>query len=173
MEIRLAGMINESVVDGPGIRMVFFTQGCPHHCPGCHNPETHDPAGGTVYATEELREKMRARPYIAGITLSGGEPLEQPAACAELALAAKKQGKNVLLYSGYTFEQLRCMAASDLAVKDLLELTDILIDGPFLLEQRDIDLVFRGSANQRIIDVPRSLAAGSVYELKLGRDARL
>jgi len=171
MDIRLSGIINESVVDGPGVRMVFFAQGCPHHCPGCHNPDTHDPRGGAVYDTARLRESIRARRYLSGITLSGGEPLGQAAACAELAAAAKEQGKSVMLYSGYTFEQLRAMAAGDPEVGKLLKLTDILIDGPFLAGQRNIDLVFRGSANQRVIDLPRSLAAGRVYELKLGRDA--
>lgn len=171
MQIRLAGIVNESVVDGPGIRMVFFTQGCRHHCPGCHNPETHDETGGELYDTQQLAAAIEAHRFIAGITLSGGEPLLQAAACAELAACARQQGKNVLLYSGYTYEQLRELAAVDAAVAALLQATDILIDGPFVLEQRNIDLTFRGSANQRIIDLPRSMQEGRVCELKLGREA--
>ncbi len=172
MEIKLAGIVDESVVDGPGVRMVFFTQGCPHHCPGCHNPATHGFSGGTSYNTRELTKRILAHPYLSGITLSGGEPLCQAAACAELAVAAKTLGKSVLLYSGYTFEQLPELAAQQPALPKLLKLIDILIDGPFLLAERNIDLVFRGSANQRILDLPRSLTLGRPCELKLGREAR-
>lgn len=171
MQIRLAGIIDESVADGPGIRMVFFAQGCRHLCPGCHNPETHDESGGVLHDTDELCEKIAAHPFIAGITLSGGEPLLQAAACAELAAFTHQLNKTVLVYSGYTFEELMEMASADQSVQALLDQTDVLIDGPFILEERNIDLTFRGSPNQRIIDLPRSMQEGEVIELKLGRDA--
>ena len=158
MEIRLAGLEPESIVDGPGYRFTVFVQGCPHNCPGCHNPGTHDAAGGREATLEELVEQMKKNPLIEGITLSGGEPFVQAAACADLARAAHGLGLNVWTYTGYLFEHLR--DAGDPAWTALLAETDVLVDGPFLLEQKDIRLRFRGSANQRILDVPRSLAAG-------------
>ncbi|MDO4582236.1 MAG: anaerobic ribonucleoside-triphosphate reductase activating protein [Bacillota bacterium] len=170
MKMQIAGVVNESVVDGPGIRMVIFTQGCTHNCAGCHNPETHDPTGGETRDSAELIELLRSKRLIAGVTLSGGEPLLQAAGCAEIAEAAQALGKNVLLYSGYTYEQILELAAADEAVRRLIAATDILIDGPFILEQRNIDLTFRGSENQRIIDVARSMAEKRVVCKKFGRE---
>jgi len=155
MRIRLAGVVEESVADGPGIRMTVFTQGCPHHCPGCHNPHTHDPAGGEWYDTDELLARFAARPRLAGLTISGGEPLMQAEAAAALARGVKELGKTVLLYSGYTIEELRESSQNDAAVKRLLAYTDTLIDGPFIEAERDISLAFRGSRNQRIIDMTK------------------
>ena len=171
MEIRIAGIINESVVDGPGIRMVIFTQGCPHRCPGCHNPETHDPNGGEAGDTGEIADRIRASRFISGITISGGEPFFQPEPCALLAEAAHSCGKTVMLYSGYTFEQLQTMAKDDAAVNRLLLAGDMLVDGPYLEEKRNIDLPFRGSENQRIIDLPQSLALGKAVVVPMGREA--
>ncbi|MCL2496679.1 MAG: anaerobic ribonucleoside-triphosphate reductase activating protein [Clostridiales bacterium] len=153
MRIRLAGVVEESVTDGPGIRMVIFTQGCPHNCPGCHNPQTHDPNGGEWHDTEALLARFAARPQLAGLTISGGEPLMQAEAVAVLARGVKDLGKTVLLYSGYTFEDLRDSSKSDAAIERLLAYTDILIDGPFIEAERDISLAFRGSRNQRIIEL--------------------
>ena len=172
MDIRIAGIVNESVVDGPGIRMVIFTQGCPHNCPGCHNPETHDFAGGQLRQTEELVSQMANQRYIAGITISGGEPFCQPEPCAVLAEAAHAQGKNVMIYSGYTFEQLLALSRDDENIRRLLNACDILVDGPYIEAQRNLDLVFRGSENQRIIDVPASINKGTPIIKLLGRDAR-
>lgn len=106
MQIKIAGLVPESIVDGPGIRFTVFTQGCPHHCPGCHNPQTHDFAGGEWKDTDEIIAQFQQNPLLKGITLSGGDPFVQPAACAELARAAHKAGKDVITYTGYTFEQL-------------------------------------------------------------------
>ena len=172
MKIRLSGIINESVVDGPGVRMVFFCQGCPLNCPGCQNPDSRDLEGGCVYSLIDLEKRITEHKFISGITLSGGEPSLQAAPCAGLAKAAKENGKNVMLYSGFTFEQLQEQMAENEDLIRLLKFTDILVDGPYLEEQRNIDLVFRGSANQRIIDIPLSLQTGEVHELKLGREAR-
>lgn len=155
--IRIAGTIGESIVDGPGMRYVIFTQGCPHHCPGCHNPETHDFNGGTEMTTEALLTDITKNSFIKAVTFSGGEPFSQPAPLAEIAQALKKQGYHLMAYTGFTFKAL--MASGDPAVHDLLSQLDLLVDGPFILAERNIDLRFRGSANQRILDVPASLAA--------------
>lgn len=163
MKIRISGIVNDSVVDGPGFRLAVFTQGCPHHCAGCHNPQTHDFEGGREIDTQEIIEKLRGNPLLDGITLSGGEPFCQGAACAELASAAHALGLNVWTYSGYTYEQL---LAGDAEQRALLAETDVLVDGLFVLPQRTLELRFRGSANQRLIDVKASAAAGSAQPVK-------
>ena len=158
-QLRLAGPLQvDSFVDGPGIRMVLWTQGCPHHCPGCHNPQTHDPAGGTLYAVDELIAQIGAEPLQSGLTLSGGEPFEQSAALMPIARAARARGLSLWAYSGYTFEQLM----ADPERRALLELLDVLVDGRFIEAQKDYRLRFKGSRNQRIIDVPASLREGQV-----------
>lgn len=154
MNMRIAGIVNDSIVDGPGLRLAIFAQGCPHHCPGCHNPESHDFAGGSDMDTEKIIARMDANPLLDGITLTGGEPFEQPEACRILADAAHARGLNVWAYSGYTFEQL-CAAPEK---RRLLEACDVLVDGPFLLEERSLDLRFRGSKNQRVLKVSEMLA---------------
>jgi len=153
VRIRIAGIVEESAADGPGLRMVVFTQGCFHHCPGCHNPHTHDPAGGEWADTEEILKRFKANPLLAGLTISGGEPVIQAAAAGALARGVKESGKTVLLYSGYTIEELQALSRKDEAVSFLLSYTDILIDGPFIEAERDLDLAFRGSRNQRIIQM--------------------
>ena len=162
MDIRIAGIVNESVVDGPGIRMVIFTQGCPHNCPGCHNPETHDFDGGQLRQTGELVSQMASQRYMAGITISGGEPFCQPEAFAKLAASVRERGLSVTVFTGYTFEELTEMAQEDIHIARLMELTDILIDGRFVKALRDLTLQFRGSCNQRIIDMNRTREQGSV-----------
>ena len=159
-ELRIAGTVEESVVDGPGFRYVIFTQGCPHHCEGCHNPQTHAFEGGTVTDTQELLEHITQNPFLDGVTFSGGEPFCQPAALAELARGLHRRGMTVMTYSGYTYEQL--CASEDKAVHDLLEQTDILVDGRFVLAQRDMTLRFRGSTNQRLIDLARTREQGEI-----------
>jgi len=161
--MRIAGKIQDSIVDGPGLRFVVFTQGCPHRCPGCHNPDTHDFEGGTEVSTQEVIGAMLSNPLTDGVTFSGGEPFSQPEACAEIAQAAREHGLNVWAYSGWTFEELYAM--DDPAVRRFLELTDVLVDGPFILEQRSLNIKWRGSRNQRLIDVPKSLKAGRAIEL--------
>ena len=156
MNMRIAGIVNDSIVDGPGLRLAIFAQGCPHHCPGCHNPESHDFAGGSDMDTEEIIARMDANPLLDGITLTGGEPFEQPDACRILADAAHARGLNVWAYSGYTFEQLCAVPEK----RRLLEACDVLVDGPFLLAERSLDLRFRGSKNQRVLKVAELLAGG-------------
>ena len=153
----LSGIVSDSIVDGPGIRTTFFCQGCPHHCEGCHNPETWDFGCGTTVPVADLVDVVKSNPLCRGVTFSGGEPFAQAAGFAKLARLLKKEGYEVASYSGYTFEELLDGSGDQ---KELLASIDILIDGPFVLAERSLELVFRGSRNQRILDVPRSLAAG-------------
>ena len=162
MEIRIAGITRESVVDGPGMRLVIFAQGCPHGCPGCQNPETHDPTAGKLLDSTEIISLIERAHLIRGVTFSGGEPFLQAAPLAELAAAARCYGLDIVTYSGFLFEKLVDWAKKDAAISSLLHQTDILIDGPFRKEERDLRLAFRGSRNQRLIDVPKSLASGCV-----------
>lgn len=155
--LNLAGIAGDSIVDGPGIRTTFFAQGCPHHCPGCHNPETWPFEGGTPMAEEDLVEIVRQNPLCRGVTFSGGEPFAQAEGFARLAELLREAGYEVAAYSGYTFEQLY---GGTPAQRRLLEGLDVLIDGPFLLSERSLELNFRGSANQRVLNVPESLKAG-------------
>lgn len=158
--IRIAGVVKESIVDGPGIRFTVFTQGCNHHCPGCHNPQTHDFDGGTLVSVDSLIEQMKKNPLLDGITLSGGEPFEQAAACSELAHMVHALKLHVMTYSGYTYEKIVEGSKERLDWKELLQETDILVDGRFVLAEKNILLRFRGSENQRLIDVKKSLKAG-------------
>lgn len=153
--LRVAGVIDESIVDGPGIRFVIFTQGCPHDCPGCHNPQTHDFSGGESVHLSRLYEDIMENPLVSGVTLSGGEPFCQPEQLAELAQELKRHGKHVMAYTGYTWEQLR--GKHDAAIERLLAQCDVLVDGRFIESQKDMALRFRGSKNQRLIDVQKSL----------------
>lgn len=158
--MRIASTIADSIVDGPGLRFTVFTQGCPHRCPGCHNPETHDPAGGRAVTVEELAEQMLSNPLTDGLTLSGGEPFDQAGECAALAARAKEKGLNVWAYTGYCYETLLEKENPD--VLALLEQVDVLVDGPFVESLKSYDALFRGSTNQRLIDVAKSRASGAV-----------
>lgn len=160
MQIQLSGVVNDSIVDGTGIRLTVFTQGCPHHCPLCHNPQTHDFSGGYTGDTESIISVFLENPLLDGITLSGGEPLAQPIPCAHLAEEAQKAGLNVWLYTGYAWEDI--FEENNPSILHLLTHTNVMIDGVFLAEARSLDLVFRGSTNQRIIDVQQSLKTGTV-----------
>ena len=162
----LSGIVGDSIVDGPGIRTTIFSQGCPHHCPGCHNPETWAFGCGTPMEEETIVEIVRSNPLCRGVTFSGGEPFAQAAGFAKLARLLKQKGYEVASYSGYTFEQL---LEGNRDQRELLETIDVLIDGPFLQDQRSLELSFRGSRNQRIIDVPRSLAEGRAVCITSGR----
>ena len=159
--IRLAGIVRESIVDGPGIRFTVFCQGCPHACEGCHNPETHDFAGGKDISIERLEEIDKDK-LLAGVTFSGGEPFCQAEAFACLGRGVKERGLNITVFSGYTLEELQDMAVQRADVRELLELTDILIDGPFINELRDLTLQFRGSSNQRVIDMNETRKTGEL-----------
>ena len=158
MKIQIAGTVNDSIVDGPGLRYAIFVQGCSHRCPGCHNPETHDPHGGHEEETDNLIARMKKNPLLSGITLSGGEPMEQPVPCLELAKAAHENRLNVWCYTGYTWEELIRQNHSDRMA--LLNQVDVLVDGPFLKDQKSLELNYCGSKNQRLINVPASLKEG-------------
>jgi len=160
--IRLYGLVADSIVDGPGYRVSVFTQGCPHHCPGCHNPESHAPEGGTLWTLNDVEKKFTGNPLLTGITLSGGEPFAQAGACAELARRARAKGLTVWAYTGYLYEQLLDKALADADVRELLAHTDVLVDGPFVLALRSLDLEFCGSRNQRLIDLNRTRETGVV-----------
>ncbi len=162
----LSGIIGDSIVDGPGIRTTIFSQGCPHHCPGCHNPETWEFGCGTPMEEERIAEIVRSNPLCRGVTFSGGEPFAQAEGFAQLARLLKAQGYEVASYTGYTLEAL---LRGTPAQRALLETIDILIDGPFLLAEKSLEVPFRGSKNQRILDVPASLAAGQAVETRSRR----
>ena len=164
-ELRISGIEPESIVDGPGIRYTVFVQGCPHHCEGCHNPKTHDFDGGHTIDIEKILAEIKKNPLLSGVTFSGGEPFCQPEALCELGKEIKKMGLNLVCYSGYTFEELLALGVKQPAVLDLLRITDILVDGKFILAEKSLMLKFRGSKNQRIIDVPFSLEKGEAILL--------
>ncbi len=154
--LRVAGIIEESIVDGPGLRFVLFLQGCRMHCKGCQNPQTWDFEGGTLVSAQEILERMQGDPLVHGITFSGGEPFEQAEALAPLAAELKRRGYHLMAFSGYTFEQL---LQKD-GCRELLSLLDLLVDGPFVEEQKSLELRFRGSRNQRILNMAASREAG-------------
>lgn len=197
--ISLYGTVPDSIVDGPGLRYAVFVQGCSHHCPGCHNPESQPAEGGTETTLAALLADIRANGLVHDVTLSGGEPFEQPKACAALAAELKRNGYGVWSYSGYLYEDLAKRAdkaraerdrrigalggealhenpeeamvggaladiADDLAVGDLLDSIDVLVDGPFVESRKSLELKWCGSSNQRLIDVPATRRAGSVVE---------
>lgn len=160
MDLNIAGIVEESIVDGPGIRYVVFTQGCPHHCPGCHNPETHSFSGGHFISVEDIFTQFQQDALLKGITFSGGEPFCQPEPLVELAKLVHGMGKDVAVFTGYTYEELIKM--EDPAIRALLDETDLLIDGPYLEDLRNLELRFRGSENQRLIDMNATRTARSV-----------
>lgn len=159
-EIRVAGVERESIVDGPGIRYALFVQGCPHHCPGCHNPETHDFGGGYTDTVENIFRDFCENTILTGMTLSGGEPLCQVKPLLKLARQVREKKKDIVIFTGYTIEQLAERAKSEPELRELLLLARLIIDGPFVEEKRDISLVFRGSSNQRLLyaeDIAKAL----------------
>lgn len=163
MELRIAGTANDSIVDGPGIRFTVFTQGCPHRCEGCHNPQTHDFSGGETADTQELLKKIKANPLLDGVTFSGGEPFCQAKALAELGHEIKRLGLSIITYTGYDFEELYENRDKN-GWGELLEVTDYLIDGKFILAQKDWNIKFRGSSNQRYLDCRASMEKGKAVE---------
>lgn len=159
MNLRIAGIAKESVVDGPGVRYVVFTQGCFHNCPGCHNPETHDVSGGYEVDVKDIIKDISNSKYIKGVTFSGGEPFLHCQALCTIASEVKKMGLDVVSYTGYTYDEI--VEFRDEDKMKLLNLVDILIDGKFIISQRDLSLKFRGSRNQRVIDVKKSIETGT------------
>lgn len=149
--MRIYGLVQDSIVDGPGLRFVCFVQGCPHNCPGCHNPGSHDPNGGTEMTTDEVIAQMLANPLTDGLTLSGGEPFEQAEDCMTIARAAHERCLSVWCYTGYTLEHLKEHGTE--AQRALLTEVDVLVDGRYEENKRSLALEWRGSSNQRVIDL--------------------
>lgn len=164
--LKLAGIVDDSIVDGPGIRLTVFCQGCPHHCEECQNPETWEFAGGEEYKEEQIVKIVKANPLVKGVTFSGGEPFCQAAGFTKLAKILKTEGYEVASYTGYTFEQL--IHGTD-EQKDLMKNIDVLIDGPFMIGLRSLSLIYRGSSNQRILDARESILKGKAIEVKTPR----
>jgi len=162
--IKIAGIIEESIVDGPGIIFVIFTQGCPHHCKGCHNPQTHDFNFGEEISISTILKMIEANPLLKGITLSGGEPFMQAKNLSILLDKIKSKDLDVITYSGFTYEEILQKADNINYYKDLLERTDILIDGKFEEDKKSEELMYRGSSNQRAINVKLSIDKGKIVE---------
>jgi anaerobic ribonucleoside-triphosphate reductase activating protein len=164
--IRLAADLQtDSIVDGPGLRAVLWTQGCSHHCKGCQNPQTWDFNGGGLVPITEVFKAIDELEYHTGLTLSGGDPLYQVSECLEIVKYARKKGLDIWVYTGFTWEELMKMAQEKKVYLDFLKLVDVLVDGRFILEERDLSLLFRGSRNQRLIDVPKSLKEDKIILL--------
>lgn len=166
-KLKISGIVKESIVDGPGIRYVIFTQGCPHHCIGCHNPQTHDFNGGKYIDTETLYEEIVKDPLLKGVTFSGGEPFMQAEVLSDLAKKIKQRGMDVISYSGFKFEDLIENSNDNNKFMDLLESIDILIDGKFEQTLKNPFLKFRGSENQRIISCKDSIECGKIVTVEL------
>lgn len=168
MDIRIAGIVNDSIVDGPGIRFTIFTQGCPHNCEGCHNPQTHTFDDGKMVSVEELIDQIQRNPLLDGVTFSGGEPFVQAESLSVLAKVIHDNTElDVVTYTGYTFEQLMSGSEDNPYWKALLQETDILIDGPFVKSKKSYELHFRGSSNQRCLDSKESVRIGEAVEIEI------
>lgn len=159
----IIGINFESVVDGDGVRVVIFFSGCDHHCKGCHNPSSHDFNTGKSFGSEiqgQIAEYIRETPFVSGVTLSGGDPMYSADSIIPFVKELKElsPASTVWVYSGFTYEEILAVPS----MRNLLEMCDVLVDGPFILEQRDITLSYRGSRNQRIIDVQKSMSTGNV-----------
>jgi anaerobic ribonucleoside-triphosphate reductase activating protein len=163
MMVRVAGIVRESVVDGPGIRFVIFAQGCKHNCEGCQNPETHDMMGGEMIEADELVEEIINNKHIDGVTFSGGDPFFQVEAFKYIAQRLKSRKINIIAYSGYKYEKI----IDNEERFELLKNIDVLIDGAFLIDKRTYNKPFRGSSNQRVIDVNTSLFLDRIIELNI------
>ncbi len=157
--VRIAGIVHGSMVDGPGLRSVASLQGCSHGCPGCHAKHAHSFTKGIGLTISGLaRELLRADIPRDGVTISGGDPLGQPLACAEIVGHLKDAGVHVIVYTGFTFEQLIC--AKNAAIENVLALADVLVDGPFIAALKDESLAYRGSSNQRVINLVKTRDLG-------------
>lgn len=160
--IRIAGVVRESIVDGPGLRFVIFGQGCPHHCQECHNEETWDFEGGYDCEIKKILDAIDENPLLDGVTFSGGEPFSQPGQFAAIGREVKKKNLNITTFTGFVYEKLLADSQNNPEISELLEVTDILIDGPYLKSERDLTLKFRGSRNQRVIDLNNTQKSGEI-----------
>lgn len=167
--LRIASIMAESVTDGAGVRAVVFFQGCPHGCPGCHNPQTWAFDGGEATDTQAVMAQMRLTPLLSGVTFSGGEPFAQAEAAAELAAQVKARGLTLWVYTGYTWEALMALGERQPGAGRLLELADVIVDGPYRKDLRSLALPFRGSSNQRLLNGPESLRQGQPVEWVMER----
>lgn len=165
--VRLAGIAYESLVNGPGMRRVFFAQGCKHKCKGCFNPETHSFEDGEIMDMDKLIKDVLDNPILKGVTFSGGDPIEQAHSFAYMAKAFKNSNLNIWCYTGYTFEKLLEVMKIDTAISELLNNIDVLVDGRFEINNKEEGLRFRGSTNQRIINVKESLNQNKVVIMNL------
>lgn len=162
LNIRMYGTVNDTIVDGPGLRFGVFVQGCSHHCPGCHNPESQLVDGGTMRTVDDVLAEIKENPLISRVTLSGGEPFEQPEAVAQLARALKGGGYNLWAFTGYLYEDLLKQSEENEAIAEILAVIDVLVDGPFVQALHSYELKWRGSSNQRLIDMPATRRRGEV-----------
>ena len=162
MTIRVLSVLHDTTVDGPGFRTSIYCAGCGHHCPGCHNPQSWDFDGGEERSVDDLMAEITEDPF-ADVTFTGGDPLYQAASFTELARRIKQEtNKNIWCYTGFLFEDIRDKAQ----FQKLFNHIDVIVDGRFDLSQRNEDLPFRGSANQRIIDVQKSLREDNIVMWK-------
>lgn len=166
-KIKIASVIDDSIVDGPGIRMTIFFQGCKHGCKECFNKETWDFNGGHYCDVEDIYKAAMKNPILDGITLSGGDPIYQVKGALELVKQFENSGLNIMCYTGFTYEELLEMKKNNGDLEAFLSKIDFLVDGLFDITKKDISLRFRGSSNQRIIDVKKSLKENKVIELDL------
>lgn len=158
-KISLMRIVPDTSVDGPGLRTSVYCAGCRHHCPGCHNPKTWNFAAGTAVSPREIWNTILEESPDSNITFSGGDPLYQVEAFTELAKIIKSESeKNIWCYTGFTFEEI----IADARLAQILPWIDVLVDGPFVLAERDESALFRGSRNQRLVDVPATLKSGKI-----------
>lgn len=154
--INLAGVVRESITDGPGIRFAVFCQGCTHHCPGCHNEETWAIGAGKDVTIDKIMEEIKKDPLLSGVTFSGGEPFLQAEGFLELARRIKRETKlNIMIFTGFLIEEL--YETNDESINELISMSDYIVDGKFDIDRKDLTLKYRGSSNQRIIDVKESI----------------
>ena len=168
--IRIAGTVEESIVDGPGLRYVIFTQGCPHNCEGCHNPQTHDCNAGKLVKIDTLIEKINSNPLINGVTLSGGEPFLQARKLSKLVDKLDRNKLDIMAYTGFEYENLMRLSNPINGFDELIGKLDVLIDGKFDKTKKDELLMFRGSSNQRVIDCKKSVATGEIFEVEVNNE---
>ena len=164
--LRVAGVVDESIVDGPGIRYVIFTQGCPHKCKGCHNPETWSVDGGYDFDLKDALKSISANPLLRGVTLSGGEPILQVDELLNFVKEVKALGKDIIVYTGFTLNHLLKEAEKNVNLNEFLHTIDILVDGRFEESQKDLSLYFRGSKNQRFIPLLDYFQSGEIKNIE-------
>lgn len=168
--LKIAGLVEESTVDGPGIRYVIFTQGCPHKCEGCHNPATHDINSGKLVKIDSIIEKINKNPMVTGVTLSGGEPFLQAKTLSKLIEKLDTNKLDIMAYTGFEYEKLVELSNPNNGFAELMSKLDILVDGKFDKSKKDELLMFRGSSNQRVIECKNSIKQGKLLEASVSEE---